>query len=75
MKVKSNNDLFPINFDVRDVVFEDCGHVNFGELILAEHDQEAGLAAGAVADDHQLLSDGRHLCCCPCGCFCCAKNK
>ncbi len=52
--------LLPVDFDVRDVVFEDCGHVHFRELVLAEDDEKTSFAARAVADDDQFLPDGRH---------------
>ena len=52
--------LFPVDLNICDVIFENCWHVNFRELVLAEDDEEAGLSAGAVAHDHQLLTDGSH---------------
>ena len=42
--------LFTINLNVSHVVLEDSGDVHFRELVLAEHDQQAGLPAGAIAD-------------------------
>jgi hypothetical protein len=53
--------LLSIDFDVCDVVLENCWHVNFWELILAEDDQETSLSAGAVTDDDQLLTNGSHF--------------
>ena len=40
--------------------YEQCLSGNLRELVLAEDDEEAGLAAGAVTHDHQLLPDGGH---------------
>ena len=53
--------MFPINLDVGDVVLKDGGHIHFRELVLAEDDQQARLPARAVANDHELLPDGRHI--------------
>ena len=52
--------MFAVDLDVGDVVLEDGGDVDLGELVLAEDDQQARLPARAVAHDHQLLPDGRH---------------
>ena len=60
--MKAKNYLLAIDLDVGDVVLEDGGDVHFGELVLAEDDEEASLSARAVADDDQLLADRRHLC-------------
>ena len=59
-KVRFRSYLLSVDLDVCDVVLEHGGHVHFRELILGEDDEQAGLAAGAVAHDHQLLADGRH---------------
>ena len=59
--MKAKNYLLAIDLDVGDVVLEDGGDVHFGELVLAEDDEEASLSARAVADDDQLLTDGCHL--------------
>ena len=53
--------LFSINFDVSDVIFKNCGHVNFRDLILAKDDEETSFSTGSVADDDKLLANGRHL--------------
>ena len=45
--------LFTINLNVSHVVLEDSGDVDLRELVLAEHDQQAGLAAGSISYDHQ----------------------
>ena len=52
--------LFAVHLNVGDIVLEDSGHVHLGELILAEHDEQAGLPAGAVTHYHQLLTYGSH---------------
>jgi len=54
--------LLAIDLDVGDVVLEDGGDVDLRELVLAEHDQQAGLPAGAIADYDEFLADGRHGC-------------
>lgn len=53
--------LFAVHLDVGHIVLEHGGHVHLRELVFAEHNQKAGFTAGAVSDDHQLLTDGRHL--------------
>ena len=58
--VLNDNPLFSVDLDVRDVVLEDGGDVDLGELVLAEHDQQARLPARAVAHDHKLLPDRSH---------------
>ena len=45
--------LFTIHLNVSHVVLEDSGDVDLRELVLAEHDQQAGLAAGSISYDHQ----------------------
>ncbi len=54
--------LLAVHLDVGHVVLEDGGHVDLGELVFAEDDEQTGLPARAVAHDHQLLTDRRHLC-------------
>lgn len=53
--------LSAVHLDVGHIVLEHGGNVHLGELVFAEHDEEAGLPTGAVAHDHQLLPDSRHL--------------
>lgn len=53
--------LSAVHLDVGHVVLKHGGNVHLGELVFAEHDEEAGLPTGAVAHDHQLLPDSRHL--------------
>lgn len=53
--------LFTVHLDVGHVVFKHGGNINLGELIFAEHDEEARLPTGAIANDHQFLPDSRHL--------------
>lgn len=55
-------DLFAVHLDVSHVVLKHGGHVDFGELVLAEDDQQAGLSTSSIPHDHQLLTDGRHPC-------------
>ena len=52
--------LFAVDFNIGDVVFENGRHINVGELIFAEDDQQASLAACAVADDDEFLANRRH---------------
>lgn len=52
--------LLAVHLDVRDVVLKDGGDVDLWELILAEDNEEAGLPAGPIAHNHQLLSDRSH---------------
>lgn len=52
--------LLAVHLYVCDVVLEDRGDVNFGELILAEDDEEAGFPTGPIPHNHQLLSDRSH---------------
>lgn len=54
--------LLPIYLYISDVVLKHGGHVDLGELVLAEHDQQARLSAGTISHNHQLLSDGCHRC-------------
>lgn len=54
--------LLPVDLDVSDVVLKHRRHIDLGELVLAEHDQQARLPAGTVSHDHQLLPDGCHRC-------------
>jgi len=43
--------MFSIDLDIGHVVLEDSGNVDLGERSLGEDDEQAGLAAGTVADD------------------------
>lgn len=54
--------LFPVNLDVRDVVLEHGRDVDFRKLVFAENNKQACFAASSVADNHQLLANGCHLC-------------
>ena len=53
--------LFAIDLDVGHIVLEDGGHVDLGELILAEDDEEAGLSTSTITNNHQLFPDGSHF--------------
>lgn len=53
--------LLSVHLDVGDVILEHGGNVNLGELVFTEHDQQARLPTSAVPNDHQLLTDRRHL--------------
>ncbi len=52
--------LFSVDLNISDIIFEHGGHIDLGELVFAEDNEETRFTAGAVADDHQLLADGRH---------------
>lgn len=54
--------LLPIHLDVSNVVLKHRGHVDLGELVLAEHDQQTRLSTGTISHNHQLLPDGCHGC-------------
>ena len=52
--------LFAVDFNVGYIVFKDGRHVELGELVLAEDDQQARLTTGTIAHDDQLLAYGSH---------------
>ena len=47
-----------VDEDVVDVVFEDGGLVDGGEVAAGEDVEEGGFAAGAVAEEDELALDG-----------------
>lgn len=59
---KTNPNLFAINFNVGDVVLEHCGHIDFRELVLTEHNEQTGLSTGSISHYNQLFPDCCHSC-------------
>jgi len=57
---ESELDAFAVDFDVGDVVFEYGRDIDLWECSLGEDDQETGLSASAITDDHKFPSDFRH---------------
>lgn len=54
--------LSVVNLDVGHIILEHSRHVDLGELVLAEDDEQACFAARTVADDHQLFAHPRRTC-------------
>lgn len=52
--------LFAVHLDVGHIVLENGWYINFWKLIFTKHNQTTGFAAGAVAHDHQFLSNRGH---------------
>ena len=59
--MSNESHLFAINLNVSHIVLEYGGDVHLRELVLAEHDQQAGFTAGSVSNDHQLFPDSGHV--------------
>ena len=59
--MSNESHLFAINLNVSHIVLEYSGDVHLRELVLAEHDQQAGFTAGSVSNDHQLFPDSGHV--------------
>ena len=62
-KEKKYNYLFTIYFYICYIVFKNSWHVDFWELVFAEHDEKAGFTAGTITHYNQLLSYGSHWHC------------
>lgn len=50
----NRSNLFPVDFNIGNIVLEYSGHVHVRELILAEYDQETRLSARTISDDDEL---------------------
>lgn len=54
--------LFAINFNVSNVVFKNRRHIDLWKLVLAEHNEQAGLTTSSISHYDQLFPDCCHSC-------------
>ena len=52
--------LFPIDFNIGNTVFKDCGDVDFRELVFAEDNQQAGLTTSTITNNYKFFTNGSH---------------
>lgn len=57
---KGQLNVFAINLNVGDVVFEDGRNVHLGESTLREDNQQAGFTAGTITNDDEFSADLSH---------------
>jgi len=53
--------MLAIDLDICNVVLKDSGDIDLGECSFGEDDEQAGLSAGTVTDDHELATNFGHL--------------
>jgi len=61
---KGQLDVLAIDLNIGNVVLENSWDVDLWESALREHDQQAGLSAGTIANNDELATDLRHSGCC-----------
>lgn len=59
---KCGTNLFAIHFNISNIVLKHRRHVDFRKLVFTENDEEARFPTSTIADNHQLLPYGRHIC-------------